>query len=139
MNEISYAEILNIYKKIGMSSKALGETNPITSEFKETGGIYGWVVNGIIVYVGKTENFNKRFKTHVDELIKQKSRTGKYNHGIAPQEVDIIILFETENPTSELLSIVEQLTIDACGGISNLLNDRNEATYFRVMKKIKRD
>ena len=132
-------EILSVYKKIGMLSKPLISTQPMLSDFKETAGIYGWVVNGTIVYIGKTENFDTRIKTHVSELRRTKSRTGKYSQGLAPEELEIVILYETDEVDQTLLSVVEQITIDACGGVANLLNDRNEATYTRVMKNIRRN
>ena len=134
---LTHEQILSIYKKIGILARPKVETHSILSEFSESAGIYGWVANGRIVYIGKTENFNTRFKTHVAELRRTKSRTGKYSQGLLPEEIEIVILFEMAEVNQTMLSVAEQVTIDACGGVANLLNDRNEATYTRVMKNIR--
>ena len=134
---LSYTQISSIYKKIGMLARPLVETQSMLSDFSQSAGIYGWVVKGKIVYIGKTEDFDTRMKTHVSELRRTKSRTGKYSQGLAPEDIEIVILFEIDEVDQTLLSVAEQITIDACGGKANLLNDRNEATYARVMKNIR--
>lgn len=137
---MTYKNILEIYSNIGISGKPLRETHPMTSTFEEKAGIYGWVVEGRIVYIGKTENFNNRIAQHVSELNRVRSQTGKYNKGVGPHEIEIVILFEIEGEVDQtLLSIAEQIAIDASGGVSRLWNDRNEATRGRVVKNIRRN
>lgn len=135
----THEEILNIYEKIGISGKPLGATQPMMSEFNETAGIYGWVVDNQIVYVGKTENFKNRMVQHIADLNGKSSSTAKYNKGIGPHLVDVIILFEMKEIDQTLLSVAEQIAITACGGVGRLWNGRNETTMKRVVENIRRN
>jgi len=139
MDKITNKEMVNIYSKIDILARPTVETKPITGDFSELGGIYGWVVNRRIVYIGKTENFSKRMEVHVKELLRLKSKSQKYNSNLKVEDISIAILFETSEPNKELLSISEQVAIDACGGVTCLLNGRNEMSYIRLIERIRRD
>jgi len=139
MDTITNKEIAKIYSKIDILHRPTVDTIPITGDFSELGGIYGWVVNRKVVYIGKTENFKKRMLAHIAELTRTKSKTKKYNSGLEIQDVSIAILFETPEPNEKVLRASEQVAIDACGGVAYLLNGRNEMSYGNLIEMIRRD
>lgn len=139
-------DVLHIIKNIDMNyieSSTIGQiktnienyrTQKINDVFTTAPGIYAWIVDSKIVYIGQAKNIAVRIKQHVKELLDDAAKTAKYNKGILLDDISIAIVWKSHTTDHNILSAAEQVAINLCGGIKNLWNGRNELSPEKLAK-----
>lgn len=123
------AKINNPYK-IQQKLINLDSNNFITS-----GGVYAWVFNSEVIYIGKANNFKRRMKEHYAGLsgVGEHSEH-KYNVGLHPSQVKIMILAITNDEDEQ--SVLESYFFEKYKD-NRLLNSTGTLSWKKIMQREK--
>ncbi len=107
---------------------------PISSgNFITSGGVYAWVYNGNVIYIGKANNFKRRMKEHTFGLQNAEYHSEyKYNVGLTEYDIDIKILAITNDENEQ--SVLESYYFEKYNN-ENLLNSTGTLSWRKIMQR----